>query len=139
MCDDLIDLGKKMQENNKKASDVYKQHSKIDRLAEKQLFELCYKLCEKYDLKLGVRNEMGFKDNKYAYFIENNFTHFNYDFEGEYRICLLGNLSEEQVNEICKITGCQHFKIIPDDTGFYSVYVFEFNFYEEYNVGYQMD
>ena len=64
-------------------------------------------------------------------------TSFNGDFEGEFNIGFIGNLSLKAINEIKTLTGTVLYDEIKEPNGYYSYYAFYFDFDECYGVGYQ--
>lgn len=142
----LRTIAKSMQTLHKKSSDTYKKSRELDEKAAEEFWELVIRLSKKYNCKIITDKDDGnvpksvysncvFLDESLLNYMYR--TSFNSDFEGEFNIGLMGNLSLKQINEIKNLTGAVLDGETSEPNGYYSYYAFYFDFDNYWNEGYQ--
>ena len=89
--------------SNKILSKVYDKLNEIDG-----------RIMEKYSLK------------------ENGSLEYDLNWEGDFCLSYLGNLSVKEINEIRTLLNCTDYEDVPDESGFFHRYDFSFNWNELY-------
>ena len=118
---ELSEMVNQMHSTIKQSSDSIKKHIELDNQAEEMFEEVVDLLCEKYNVKRD----------------ENDYDYFNADCDGSFRITLFGDLNQEQIMEIKKLTKACHLEIEDGFMGLYTMYIFNFDFNEYWGVEYQ--
>lgn len=144
--DELKKLSNEFYNLNKLCSDTYKQCMHIEEEADTAFEKLLLELCKQYNLKIRYSPLQDFPniDDKYKVCSEvrkekYDLTQYNQDFEGEYKIVFVGNLTQEEVDEIKEILDSSILWVKEDKNGFYYYYTFVFFFFDKFHTKFQKE
>lgn len=144
--DELKKLSNDFYNLNKLCSDTYKQTMSIEKEANIAFEKLLLGLCEQYNLKIRHSPLQDFPniDDKYKVCSEvrkekYDLTQYNQDFEGEYQIVFVGNLTETELEEIKQVLDSTTLWVDEDENGFYFYYKFVFFFFDKFHTKFQKE